>query len=117
MSRGFDRHEPEIDERLKLHIWRRPERVQEELELLVVALCLNLDDVVEVSILVRLEGDVHLDSKTSCKRALHVVLDLELGGLRARELQPPDPLADIPDGDCHLIVLVWLDVYIINNVK
>ena len=112
MPCGFDRHEPEVDEWLKLHVWCRPECVQEELELLIVALCLDLDDVVEVSTRVRREGDVHLDGKTGCERAVHVVLDLELGGLRAGELQPPDPLADVPDGDCDLIVLVGLDVYI-----
>ena len=89
--------------------------MQEELELFVVAFRLDLDDVMEVSILVCLEGDVHLDGKTSSERTLHVVLYLELGCLWARELQTPDPLADVSDGDCHLIVLVGLDVYIINN--
>jgi hypothetical protein len=52
--------------------------MQEQLELLVMALSLDFDDIVEVSLLVSLERNVHLDRKTGGKWALHVVLDLEL---------------------------------------
>ena len=107
---GLDGHEPEVDERLELHIWSRSEGVQEELELLVMTLSLDLNNVVEVSLLVCLERNVHLDGKTGCEWSLHVVLDLELGSLRAGELEPSHSLADVPYGDSHLVVLVGLDI-------
>jgi hypothetical protein len=106
----LDGNEPEVDQRLELDVWRWPEGVQEELELLVVALSLDLNDVVEVALLIRLERDVHLHCQPGCERTLHVVLDLELGGLGAGELEPPHSLADVPDCDGHLVVLVGLNV-------
>jgi len=85
--------------------------VQEELELLVVTLSLDLHYIMEVSLLVRLERNVHLDRETCSEWALHVVLDLELDGLGAGEFQPSDALTDVSDCDSHLIVLVGLDVF------
>jgi hypothetical protein len=39
------------------------------------------------------------------------VLDLELGSFGARELEPPHSFANVPDGNGHLVVLVWLDIF------
>lgn len=107
---GLDWHEPEVHERLKLDIWSGSEGVQEQLELLIVTLGLDLDDIVEVALRVGLERNVHLDGKTRGERALHVVLDLELGSFGAGKLEPPHSFADVPDGNGHLVVLVWLDI-------
>ena len=102
--------EPEVDQRLELNVWSWPQRVQEELELLIVALGLDLDDIVEVTFMVCLEGDVHLDCESRSERTLHVVLDLELGGLGTGELESSHSLADVPHGHRDLIVLVGLDI-------
>jgi len=77
--------------------------VEEELELLVVTLGLDLNDIMEVSLGISLEGNVHLYGQSSREWALHVVLDLELGGGGAGQLEPPDSLADIPDANRNLV--------------
>lgn len=76
-----------------------------------MALGLNFDDIMEITLGICLEGDIHLDSKTSGEWALHVVLNLELLGLWASELQPAHTLADVSNRDCYFVILIWLDVY------
>ena len=78
MLGGLDWNEPKVDQRLELHIWGRSKCVEEELELLVMALRLDLDHIMEVTVRICLEGDVHLHCKTGGEGALHVVLNLEL---------------------------------------
>jgi hypothetical protein len=85
--------------------------MEEELELLVMSFSLDLYDIVEVAILISLKGDVHLYRKTSSKWPLHVVLDLELGGLWGQEFESSDPLADVSHSNCHFVVLVWLNIF------
>ena len=84
--------------------------MQEELELLVMAFCLDLYHIMEVTLSICLEGDVHLDCETGGEGALHVMLNLELGGLGASELQPANTLADVSNCHCYLVILVGLDV-------
>ena len=110
MLGSLDGNKPEVDEWLELDIGSRLESMQEQLELLVVPLGLDLDNVVEVALLVGLKGDIHFDRQTGSQGTLHVVLDLELGGLGTRELEPPHSLADVADGHSHLVVLVGLDI-------
>ena len=84
--------------------------MEEELELLVMAFRLDLDHIMEVTVRICLEGDVHLHCKTGGDGALHVVLNLELRGFGACELQPANTLADVSNRHSYLVILIWLDV-------
>ena len=55
MLRRLDWNEPEVDEGLKLDVRSWSQGVKEELELLVVSLSLDLDHIVEVTLLVSLK--------------------------------------------------------------
>ena len=50
MLGGLDWNEPKVDQRLELHIWGRSKCVEEELELLVMALRLDLHHIMEVTV-------------------------------------------------------------------
>lgn len=71
----FDWDEPEVYEWLKLHIRGWLECMQKELELLIMTLCLYFDNIMEVTFGVSLEGNVHFNSKTSCKWSLHIMFN------------------------------------------
>ena len=110
MLRGLDGNEAEVDERLELDIRRWSQGMQEELELLVVALGLDLNHIVEVRLMIRLKGHIHLDSQAGCKRPLHIMLDLEPRSLGTGELKPPDALTNIAYSHSDFVILVGLNV-------
>ena len=80
-----------------------------------MAFCLDLHHIMEVTLSIGLEGNVHLDCQTGGEGPLHVMLNLELGGFGASELQPAHTLADVSNRHCYLVILVGLDVY--NNER
>lgn len=111
MLGSLDWNEPEVYEGLKLHIWSWSQCMEEELELLIMPFSLDLYDIMEVAILISLEGDVHLYGKTCSKWSLHVVLNLELGSLWGQEFESSNSLTDVSHSNCYLIVLVWLNIF------
>ena len=81
-----------------------------ELKLLVVTFSLDLNDIVEITFCVCFEGNIHFDSQAGGKGTLHVVLNLEFARLRGHKFQPSDSFADVPDGHCYFVILIWLDI-------
>ena len=102
--------ELEVDEWLELNVRSWSESVQVELVRRVVALGMNLDHIVEVSLLVRLELHVHLDGETSGDGTGVLVLTVELGSGWLSEHDAAHVLGDVPDRNCHLVVLVRFDI-------
>ena len=77
---------------------------------LSVALSQDLDEVMEVARLGRLELHGHLDGQAGCHRADVLVLAVEARVLRLGEHDAAHVLCDVPDGDGDLVVLVWLNI-------
>ena len=64
----------------------------------------------EVSFGISLEGNVHLALKAGSDGTCRVVVNAELVGLGPNKFYSSHFLADVADGHCHFIGLVWLDI-------
>jgi len=103
--------ELEVDEWLELNVRSWSEGMKVELEGRVVAFGMNLDHIVEISLLVRFKLHVHLDGEASGDGAGVLVLTVELGSGWLREVDATHVLGDVSDRNSHLVVLVWLDIF------
>ena len=65
----------------------------------------------EIAILISLKRNIHLNGETRCNWTLGLVVKAELAGLGLHKFYPANLLANVADSHCHLIALVWLDIY------
>ena len=65
----------------------------------------------EIAILISLKRNIHLNGETCCNWTLWLVVKAELASLGLNEFYPAHLLANVAYSYCHLIALVWLDIY------
>lgn len=108
---GVDRDELEVDQGLKLDVSCGSCRMEMQLIGLFGILSANLYHIVEITILISLKRNIHLNGETRCNWPLGLIVKAELASLGLHEFYPAHLLANVADSHCHLIALVWLDIY------
>ena len=106
------RNELEVDHGLELDVRSRHQRMQVQLVWLRVTLRQDLNHVMEVSRLSRFKLHAHLDREPSCNAPNILILAVEARVARLGEHDATHILRNVPDGHCHLVVLVRLNVCI-----